>query len=131
MLSLSENYASEASATLGLPRKNLHSCPIYFRRTAYIALVRPMLEYGATVWNPYLKNSKDINRLECVQHQASRFITKNYQSREKGCLTKMLNDLEIWSLQIRWEDLAKARIRLLYNVAILDVASHSHRSRER
>ena len=81
------------------------------RQTAYISLVCPIMEYGATVWNPYLK--KDINRLERAQHQAARFITEDYKSREKRCITKMLNDLDIPSLEIRRKE---ARLTMMYNV---------------
>ena len=66
---------------------------------------------SVSVWNPYLK--KDINRFERVQHQAARFITKDYKSREKGCVTKMLNDLDIPSLEIRRKE---ARLTMMYNV---------------
>ena len=63
-----------------LPRK-LRSCSIDCRQTAYVSLVRPIIEYGATVWNPYLK--KDINRLKRVQHQAARFITKDKDAEQR------------------------------------------------
>ena len=35
-------------------RRNLSFCPEGFKRTAYIALVGSILEYGACVWDPYL-----------------------------------------------------------------------------
>ena len=79
------NVTKKASSTLRFLRRILRTCPIDCRQTAYISLVRPIMEYGTTVWNPYLK--KDINYLECVQHHAARFITKDYKSREKGCGT--------------------------------------------
>ena len=52
----------KANAVLGLLRRNLSFCPEDCKRTAYIALVRSILEYGACVWDPYLK--KDIDCLE-------------------------------------------------------------------
>ena len=105
------NVTKKASSTLGFLRRNLRTCPIECRQTAYISLVRSIMEYGVTVWKPFLK--KNINCLEHVQHQAARFITKDYKSREKGCVTKMLNDLDIPSLQIRRKE---ARLTTMYNV---------------
>ena len=63
--------------------------------------MRSTLEYGSSIWDPYL--TKDINSLEKVQRQAARFIQKDYKSRDEGCVTKMLNDLELPSLQQRRE----------------------------
>ena len=48
-----------------------------------------------------------------MQHQVARIITKDYKSREKGCVTKMLNDLNIPSLEIRCKE---ARLNMIYNV---------------
>ena len=81
------------------------------RRTAYLSLVHPTVEYGATVWDPYLK--KDINRLERVQNLAARFITKDYRSREEGCVTNMLRSHEIPSLESRRKE---ARLGTMYKV---------------
>ena len=36
-----------------------------FKAKAYLALVRPILEYSSTVWDPYL--IKNINEIEKVQ----------------------------------------------------------------
>lgn len=57
------------------------------------------MEYGAIIWDPYTQ--KETNKLEAIQRRGARFITKDYKSREEGCLTKMLKDLELPSLQTR------------------------------
>jgi hypothetical protein len=44
-------------------------------------------------WDPYLKT--DVGRLERIQHQAARFITRDHKTREPGCITKMLNRFRI------------------------------------
>ena len=50
--------------------------------TAYKTLVRPILEYGCQVWNPYLV--KHVNNIESIQRRATRVICgsgKEYQER--------------------------------------------------
>lgn len=44
--------------------------------TLYAAYVRPILEYGASVWDPYLV--KDIRALESVQRYATKICLKNW-----------------------------------------------------
>ena len=58
-----------------------------------------MLEYSSIVWDPFL--IKDVIKLEKVQRQAARFITGDYSSRDKGCVTKMLQDLGLPLLKER------------------------------
>ncbi|KAK3089266.1 hypothetical protein FSP39_002210 [Pinctada imbricata] len=75
------NVCKKASSTLGFIRRNpLRNVPLNCRKTAYISLVRSIMEYGATIWNPYLKG--DIDKLEKIQNRAIRFIKKDYKSRE-------------------------------------------------
>ena len=42
----------------GFVQRNLKRCPKSVKKTAYISLVRSTLEYGATVWDPFLE--KDV-----------------------------------------------------------------------
>jgi hypothetical protein len=79
-------------------RRNLWSCNREVKTTAYLSLVRPLLEYASSVWDPSFK--KDINALERVQRQAARFCMGNYK-REPGTVTKLLKDLEWDTLQTR------------------------------
>ena len=74
------DICKRAGSTLGFLRRNLRNCPQECRRLAYISLIRSSLEYGATVWDPYLK--QDVDRLERVQCQAARFIKSEYRTRE-------------------------------------------------
>ena len=41
------------------------------------------------IWDPYTK--QDTLKLENVQGSAARFITKDYYSRQEGCVTEMLH----------------------------------------
>ena len=103
--------SKKANSTLGFLKRNLKHCPQDSRRTAYLSLVRSTLEYSSIVWDPYLK--KDIDKLEKVQRQAARFITGNYISRDQGCVSQMLAELNLPPLQ----DRRKAnRLTFIYKV---------------
>lgn len=68
----------------------LYHCPMSSKRTAHIALVHSILEYGAIVCNSYYCG--DVERLEQIQHHATRFIKGDYHSRHQGCVSIMLTD---------------------------------------
>ncbi len=83
------NITKKANSALSFLRRNLKRCPASCRRSAYLALVRPLLEYGAAVWNPYLQ--KDIEKIECIQRNAARFITGDYKTMTPGSVTNRLS----------------------------------------
>ena len=68
----SQSITSRANQTLALLKRNLRNPSIQLRERAYFGLVRPKLEYAATVWNPYLTNDK--NSVEKVQQCAAQHI---------------------------------------------------------
>ena len=81
------------------------------RAQACTTLVRPVLEYASTVWDPH--QIEQIQRLEQVQRQAARFATGNYYSRDPGCITNMLNNLKWEPLQHRR---VKSKVIMLYEI---------------
>ena len=83
-----------------LKRLNLFPCPQDVKEAAYKSLVRPILEYERTVWDPHYNGLND--ELENVQKRAARFVTRNY-SYETGSMTGILEEL-------KWETLQKKRI---------------------
>ena len=102
---------AKATKSLGFLRRNLHSCPQNKRAQAYTTLIRPVLEYASTVWDPH--QIQLIQQIEQVQRQAARFATGNYYSRDPGCVTNMLNKLQWEPLQHRR---AKSKVIMLYKI---------------
>ena len=47
------NVCTKAKRTLGFLNRNLSSCPQDVKEAAYKGLVRPVLEYASTLWDPH------------------------------------------------------------------------------
>ena len=95
-----QQITTSANRSLFFVMRNLYQCPLDIKVAAYKALVRPLLEYSGSVWDPHSKSL--INQLEAVQRRAARFCLNDFKSRSPGAVTKMLRDLE-------WESLADRR----------------------
>ena len=93
------NICTKANRTLGFLKQNLYSCPQEVKEAAYKGLVRPILEYSGSVWDPSGVGLQ--NEPEKVQNRAARFITGNYNF-ETGSMTGILEHL-------KWESLKKRR----------------------
>ena len=78
------------------------------KEAAYKRMVRPILEYGSTVWDPHYNGLND--ELENVQKRAGRFVTRNHNY-ETGSMTGILEELKWETLQKRKKD---KRLILLY-----------------
>ena len=52
-------------------------CSKAVKQRAYLALVRPTLEYATPAWSPHAQ--KDINNIESVQRRAARFVCGDYR----------------------------------------------------
>ena len=104
------NICTKANRTLGFLRRNLYSCPKEGKEAAYKGLVRPVLKYSGSVWDPSGVGLQ--NELEKVQNRAARFVTGNYNF-ETGSVTGILEHLKWESLKQRRRD---SRLILLYKV---------------
>ena len=93
------NICTKANRTLGFLRRNLSACPQDVKESAYKGLVRPVLEYGSSVWDPSSILLQE--ELEKVQKRAARNVTGNYIY-ETGSMTGILE-------QLKWESLKKRR----------------------
>ena len=54
------NICTKANRNLGFLRRTLFSCPQNVKEAAYKGMVRPILEYGSSVWDPQLKGKASI-----------------------------------------------------------------------
>ena len=107
------NISKKANSTLGFLQRNLKHCPKSCRLTAYLSLVRSTLEYGSIVWDSHYRT--DIDRLEHIQSKAASFINQDHHSREIGCVSAMLKDLGLPSLQER-----RGQLRLIFMFKVVE-----------
>ena len=80
-----------------------------FKTQAYQSLVRPIVEYGSTVWDPYTKSN--IDKIEMVQRRAARYVTNRYHN--TSSVSGMLVTLAWRPLEYRRVD---ARLCMLYKI---------------
>ena len=89
--------SSKANQMIGILRKSFNYFDENVIKTLYCAFVRPLIEFAAPVWNPYLQ--KDIDLLEQVQHKVKKLIPAlsnlTYEERlEKLGLSKLVTRRE-------------------------------------
>ena len=66
------------------------------KESAYKGMMRPVLEYGSSVWDPFTDKLQD--ELEKVQNRAARFVTRNDVCKT-GRMTGILGQLK-WEMGI-------------------------------
>jgi hypothetical protein len=90
-----DNVAAKGNITLGFIRRNLKDCTRTVKETSYTAIVRPTIEYAATVWDP--TSQSKIKAFENIQRRAERFVTNNYTDQTPGCMTNMTLVTRPWT----------------------------------
>ena len=97
-----KNIAWKASRILRFIQRVFRDCPDQVRETAYTTLVRPILEYSASVWNPH--QVVFSQELEKVQRRAARFVRGNF---DPMCsVSNMIASLGWDSLAVRRDTLS-------------------------
>ncbi|VDI60799.1 Hypothetical predicted protein [Mytilus galloprovincialis] len=88
--------------TISQDLQNLGRCKPSVKNTAYCALIRPSIEYAATVWDPH--QTTLIKVIDRVQRKAARFVYNQYTDTSPGCVTGLLD-------QLQWDPLQYRRIK--------------------
>ena len=112
---------NKATSTLGFLRRNLKHCSKTLKSTAYTSLIRSVLDYSSTVWDPYLQ--KDIDRLESIQRRAARFINNDYS--RTSSVTDMITKLDWKPLHERRRE---NRLILMYKIVndLIAIPAETH-----
>ena len=100
---------NRSTKVLNFIKRNLNSCPLDTKKTAYLMLVRPIMEYAAPIWDPYYDT--DIYKLEKIQRRAARWILSEYS--RTTSVTSLLSGLNIPTLQQRRQ---LSRLTLFYKI---------------
>jgi hypothetical protein len=88
-------------------QRNLHQHPRKSKAQCYQKLVRPLMEYDCTIWDPHTK--ENINKLEAEQRRSARFVYNDF--RHTTSVTPMLNELNWGPLQ---EQRAQYKVIMMY-----------------
>ena len=99
--------ANKANATLSFLQRNLRKSPNTTKELAYKSMVRPILEYSSTVWDPHTQ--ENASKLERVQRRAARFVKNEYN--QTASVTHLLQQLNWPTLQER-----RAQAKVVYRM---------------
>jgi len=114
---------NKAHSVRGFLQRNLRQCSILVKSKAYLAFVRPIVEYASVIWSPY--TNCDKNCLEGMQRKAVRFVYNDFSS--YSSVTSMFN-------QLKWNTLEDRRTRsrliifykIIHNIVQVNFDSNLH-----
>ena len=92
-----DEVIKKSNKTLGFINRNFYKCNRNLKLKCYLRLVRPIMEYAASVWDPSTK--ENIKKLEQVQKRAARFITNEYSHMTR--VTPIVKSLNLETLEDR------------------------------
>jgi hypothetical protein len=104
-----DKAANKANRQLAFIRRNLKIRNSKVKEIAYFGLVRPILEYCGTIWDPHQK--KYQKKLEMVQRRAARFVLNRHHN--TSSVTEMLKELK-WELLEHRRN--RARLTMFFKV---------------
>ena len=90
-------------------KHNISSCSSAIKATAYLTIVRLIMEYCAVIWDPFHLNN--IQKLEKVQRRAARWVLNDFSW--YSSVTAIIERLSWPSLELRQKI---SRLQTLYKI---------------
>ena len=133
---------TKSNNTLKFIKRNIQTNIHKIKETVYKTYVRPLLDYSATVWDPWQK--KYINQIEMVQHRAVRYIFNDYnftssvssmlnqlalptlEKRRKNASEYVLQDYNHGLVRIKFPDYIKPTLRNRFSIPYSRIDAHRH-----
>ena len=115
------NIVSRATKTLNFLRRNLYKCSREVKASAYISIVRPLMEYASIVWDPC--QITYINSLEGIQRRAARWATSDYS--RFSSVSNLLESLKWPALELN-RKIARLTFfhKIIHNLSPVDLPSY-------
>ena len=108
----------KANRVLGLIRRPFRSKDPVAIKTAFNALVRPILEYACPVWNPYLV--KHIHSIKSIQRRATRLICGSEKS-----FSERLTELNWFTSELRRKYLCLVQLyKIIHGYCDIDYTTY-------
>lgn len=104
-----DRIVKKGNSMLGFLQRNLRINNRETKASAYYSIVRPNLEYCASIWSPHTAQAK--HKIEMVQRRAARYTTNRY--RNTSSVTDILEDLSWDTLESRR---TKIQLTMLYKI---------------
>jgi len=92
-----DEICSKANSAKAFLRRNIHQCPRSIKSNCYKIFARPILEYAAPVWSPFLQCQ--IYQIERIQCSMARFTINDYS--QYSSVANMMNHLSWPTLESR------------------------------
>ena len=87
----------------------MRHCPEIIKYNCYQSMVRPIVEYASTVWDPH--TTMNINKVEAIQRATARFCLNDFA--RYSSVTNMLTALNLPSLKSRRN---RAKVIMMYKI---------------
>ena len=100
------NTARKTDATCAFLHRNMRGCLRDTRPQCYSTLIRPIMDYASTIWEPHTQ--KDMDCLEKTQRRSAVFVYQYF--RRTSSVTNMMT-------QLGWESLAERHAKTKVTMA--------------